>query len=97
MQILYFYANMREIALLSGKSYTAGTNFTQPPVVTVATNLNSADELISRFPADPFLLPLIGLIGSMTIQVKAFMIMDPTLISTKIGQPKALGLQNKDG
>ena len=33
----------------------------------------------------------------MTIQVKAFMILDPTLISTKIGQPKALGLQNKDG
>ena len=32
---------MREIALFSGKIYTAGTNFTRPPVVTVATNLNS--------------------------------------------------------
>ena len=34
---------MREIALFSGKIYTAGTNFTRPPVVTVATNLNSVD------------------------------------------------------
>ena len=33
---------MGEIALFSGKIYTAGTNFTRPPVVTVATNLNSA-------------------------------------------------------
>ena len=32
---------MQEIALFSGKIYTAGTNFTRPPVVTVATNLNS--------------------------------------------------------
>ena len=35
---------MREIALFSGKIYTPGTNFTRPPVVTVATNLNSAVE-----------------------------------------------------
>ena len=35
---------MREIALFSGKIYTAGTNFTRLPVVTVATNLNSDDE-----------------------------------------------------
>ena len=34
---------MREIALFSGKIYTAETNFTRPPVVTVATNLNSGD------------------------------------------------------
>ena len=33
---------MQEIALFSGKIYTPGTNFTRPPVVTVATNLNSA-------------------------------------------------------
>ena len=33
---------MREIALFSGKIYTAGTNFTRPQVVTVATNLDSA-------------------------------------------------------
>ena len=33
---------MQEIALFSGKVNTAGTNFTRPPVVTVATNLNSA-------------------------------------------------------
>ena len=32
---------MWEIALFSGKIYTAGTNFTRPPVVKVATNLNS--------------------------------------------------------
>ena len=32
---------MREIALFSGKIYTADTNFTRPPVATVATNLNS--------------------------------------------------------
>ena len=32
---------IQEIALFSGKIYTAGTNFTRPPVVTVATNLNS--------------------------------------------------------
>ena len=32
---------MREIALLSGKIYTAGTNFTRPLVMMVATNLNS--------------------------------------------------------
>ena len=32
---------MRDIALISRKIYTAGTNFTRPLVVTVATNLNS--------------------------------------------------------
>ena len=32
---------IREIALFSGKIYTVGKNFTRPPVVTVATNLNS--------------------------------------------------------
>ena len=31
-----------EMALFFGKIYTAGTNFTRPPVVTVATNLNSS-------------------------------------------------------
>ena len=36
---------MREIALFTGKIYTAGTNFTRPPVVTVATNLNSAEKV----------------------------------------------------
>ena len=35
---------MREIALFSGKIYTAGTNFTRPPAVTVATNLNSDNK-----------------------------------------------------
>ena len=34
---------MRDIALISGKIYTAGKNFTRPPVVTVATNLNSVN------------------------------------------------------
>ena len=38
---------MREIALFSGKIYTTGTNFARPPVVTVATNLNSGDLLRS--------------------------------------------------
>ena len=33
---------MPVIARFSGKIYTAGTNFTRQPVVTVATNLNSA-------------------------------------------------------
>ena len=33
---------MREIVLFSGKIYTPVTNLTRPPVVTVATNLNSA-------------------------------------------------------
>ena len=32
---------MREIASFSGRVYTPGTNFTRPPVVTIATNLNS--------------------------------------------------------
>ena len=32
---------MQEIALFSGKIYTVGKNFTRPPVVTIATNLNS--------------------------------------------------------
>ena len=44
---------MREIALFSRKIYTAGTNFTQPLVVTVATNLNSVGlgvEQLLRFP-----------------------------------------------
>ena len=36
---------MPEIALFSRKIYTAGTNFTRPPVATVATNLNSAGRL----------------------------------------------------
>ena len=31
---------MQEIALFSGKIYTVGKNFTRPPVVTIATNLN---------------------------------------------------------
>ena len=35
---------MPKIVLFSGKIYTAGTNFTRPPVVTVATNLNSVVE-----------------------------------------------------
>ena len=35
---------MREIALLSGKIYTPGTNFTRLPVVTVTTILNSDEE-----------------------------------------------------
>ena len=39
---------MREIALFSGKIYTAGTNFTRPPVVTVATNLNSGWRVFDR-------------------------------------------------
>ena len=32
---------MREIALFSKKIYTLRANFTRPPFVTVATNLNS--------------------------------------------------------
>ena len=52
---------MREIALFSGEIYTAGTNFTRPPVVTVATNLNSASLIgifalqIIRGPIKPYL------------------------------------------
>ena len=34
---------MREIALFSWKIHTAGTNFTRPPVVMIATNLNSGE------------------------------------------------------
>ena len=36
---------LREIALFSSKNYTVCTNFTRPPVVTVATNLNSGAKL----------------------------------------------------
>ena len=32
---------MQEIVFFSGQIYTASTNITQPPVVTVATNLKS--------------------------------------------------------
>ena len=39
---------MQEIALFSGKIYTAGTNFTRPSVVTVATNLNSGHALLTN-------------------------------------------------
>ena len=35
---------MQEIALFSRIIYTVGKNFTRPPVVTVATNLNSGGE-----------------------------------------------------
>ena len=35
---------MRDIALISRKIYTAGKNFTRPPVVMVATNLNFDDD-----------------------------------------------------
>ena len=38
---------MRDIALISKKIYTTGTHFTRPPVVTVATNLNSAPSPVS--------------------------------------------------
>ena len=41
---------MREIALLSGKLYTAGTIFTRPSNVTVATNLNSAQLYVQVHP-----------------------------------------------
>ena len=40
---------MPEIALFSGKIYTAGTNFTRPPVVTVATNLNSLSVFLKLY------------------------------------------------
>ena len=36
---------LREIALFSGKIYTGATNFTRPPVMTVATNINSDQDL----------------------------------------------------
>ena len=36
---------MQEIALFSREIYTPETNFTRPPVVTVATNLNSEDQV----------------------------------------------------
>ena len=39
---------MQEIALFSGKIYTAGTNFTQLLVMTVATNLNSGITIIGQ-------------------------------------------------
>ena len=49
---------MQEIALFSGKIYTAGRNFTRPPV---ATNLNSIINIITNLPChsslsqnDPF-------------------------------------------
>ena len=49
---------MREIAFFPGKIYTAGTNFTRPPV---ATNLNSIINIITNLPChsslsqnDPF-------------------------------------------
>ena len=43
---------MREFTLFSEKIYTAGTNLTRPPVVTVATNINSG-------PLQPFFSYLI--------------------------------------
>ena len=36
---------MQENTLFPGKIYTAGTNFTRPPVAPVATNLNSATQV----------------------------------------------------
>ena len=39
---------MQEIALFSGKIYTAGTYFTRLLVMTVATNLNSAHSIYSK-------------------------------------------------
>ena len=39
---------MQEKMLFSWKIYTAGTNFTRPPVVTVATNLNSGWAQVSE-------------------------------------------------
>ena len=39
---------MQESALFSGKIYTAGTNFTRPPVATVVTNLNLARQFCSE-------------------------------------------------
>ena len=44
---------LREIALFPRKIYTAGTNFTRPLVVTVATNLNSGRWWL--FDAPPFM------------------------------------------
>ena len=37
-----WYVNYAKIAWFSGNIYTASANFIRPPVVTVATNLNSA-------------------------------------------------------
>ena len=53
---------MQEITLFFGKIYTAGTNITRPPVVTVATNLNSAKDGMNcgayfpRFCSEPKIL-----------------------------------------
>ena len=39
---------MQDIALFPRKIYTAGTNFTRPPVVTAATNLNSSYLILEQ-------------------------------------------------
>ena len=44
---------MRVIALFFGKIYTPETNFTRPPVVTVATNINSASKLLRQLKTLP--------------------------------------------
>ena len=52
---------MQDIALISRKIYTAGTNFTRLPVMTVAPNLNS-DE-------DDYVQPLTIFVGKCTMLI----------------------------
>ena len=54
---------MQDIALISRKIYTAGTNFTRPAVETVATNLNSAIYQLYVFSARCFLPKIISAKG----------------------------------
>ena len=43
---------MQEIALISRKIYTAGTYFTLPLVMTVATNLNPVENIDNELRSD---------------------------------------------
>ena len=56
---------MQEIALFSRKIYIVCKNFTRPPVVTVATNLNSGGRGVC-FLGDSSLIGLIVLAGQKT-------------------------------
>ena len=53
---MYFYSNLQENALFSGKNQSNGTNFTLPPVVAVVTDLNTVQQTKVHFVMVKFVL-----------------------------------------
>ena len=83
-----FMQIMREIALFSGKIYSAVTNFTRPLFMTVVTNLNSATHGRKSCRCPELQLPLKRRAGASKPQVSPpSNLMVPALVSTPWSKP----------